>query len=699
MYISPLFNQKHKMKKITLSVLALLSFSIGGFAQFYHLESEGSVAPFSRQVSGTFNTLMATSATAQTVNEVMSSTQTIPWSFSFYGASYTSYKASDNGYITFDVTGETLSNSNNVALPDVSAPKAAIFGFWDDLKSQYATAIGGANSLVISYTVGTAPNRQHIIKWFQSMPAGLATNDKYMIFAISLKEQGGFDVIHESTGGAGSFTETATIGCQNADGTEGYMAKPLNVAYPTGLDFGTQDDDKVYEFIAGVQLAKDITITDLDVPAQAVLTAGSVPLNALVRNLGSETITSLDLTYSINGGATITDNVTTSIAPGAIVSVAQSTTWTPATAGTYTVTITASNPNGGVDENLANNNAVGQDITVLAEAVQRVPLYEIFTSSTCGPCTPGNANFHGIVDGAREDECTYIKYQQNFPGSGDPYASSQSVARRSYYGVNSIPRMEIDGEWDGNANGFTSSLHDDALGVFSIIDINATFDKWGQSVVTTVNIDPLADISNVSIYAAVFEIFNESNIKSNGETEFLQVFKRFMSPVNGESVNLVSGTATTKSYQVDFKGEYELAADGQSANWVNINTNHDIEDFSSLKVLVWVQDNATKKILQSSYAQETKLGVKDVASTINASVSPNPTNGVTNVSLSLSRNSDVNVSLTNAMGQEVNSYTFNNVDGGNNTLTLNLSDYSEGVYFFNITTDEGSTTQKVILTN
>jgi hypothetical protein len=170
-----------------------------------------------------------------------------------------------------------------------------------------------------------------------------------------------------------------------------------------------------------------------------------------------------------------------------------------------------------------------------------------------------------------------------------------------------------------------------------------------------------------------------------------------MTSANGDLINITSGTPTSKSYQVDFKGDYKLASNGSSTSWININSNHDVEDFENLKVLVWVQDNATKKVLQSAYAQEINLGVNDVSSTLNAGVSPNPTTGLAKVSLDLLRNSSVNVTLTNSMGQVVNTYIYENVNAGNNSLNLNLSDYAEGVYFFNIITNEGSTTKKVIL--
>jgi hypothetical protein len=682
------------MKKITLSSIAILCFSLFGYAQMYHLQSIGSSAPFTSQVpSGvTYNTLIGTSASATNADEVMSSVQTLPWSFNFMGGSYTQYKVSDNGYLTFDVT-ETVSNSTNTTLPSASAPKAAIFAFWDDLKFNYGS---GISSIAISYTAGTAPNRVHIIKWFQAMPKPLATNNKYLIFAVSIKEQGGFDVVYESNAGAGVFTESATVGVQNADASVGYVAKAPGYVFPTGMVFNTQTDDIVLEFIEGVQPQKDISITGLDVAKEAIITGADVPVKAIVRNFGSETVTSVELSYTINGGAAVSATVTTSIPSGASATLTHPTLFDPQIAGNYTLVVSASKPNGGVDEVSANNGTQSAIVAVYPDGVVRKPLYEIFTSSTCGPCTPGNANFHGIVAG-KESECTYIKYQQDFPGTGDPYASAQSVTRRNYYAINSIPRMEIDGAWDGNANSFSNALHEAAKAPFSLVKLTATFDKWAQTVLTKVTVEGLANQNNVSIYAAVIETETINNVKSNGESEFLNVFKRFMSGQTGELVNVVAGTPINKTYQVDFKGEYQLAANGQTASRININTNHDIEEFNNLQVLVWVQDNVTKKVLQSTYATEINAGINDAKGALNARVYPNPTNGVTNIDLGITRNSDVKVSIVNAMGQEVDAMSFDNVNAGDASVSINLNDQVDGVYFVNIVTNEGSTTQRVVL--
>merc|ERR1711974_64907 len=91
---------------------------------------------------------------------------------------------------------------------------------------------------------------------------------------------------------------------------------------------------------------------------------------------------------------------------------------------------------------------------------------------TCAPCRPGNENYHSIVDNLDKDSYVSIKYQQNFPGTGDPYATAESIARRGYYSINSIPRMEANGGWDQNATSFTNNLHNQ----FSELPAVATMD-------------------------------------------------------------------------------------------------------------------------------------------------------------------------------------------------------------------------------
>ncbi|MBN2461459.1 MAG: hypothetical protein JXB60_07625, partial [Candidatus Cloacimonetes bacterium] len=65
-----------------------------------------------------------------THNDVSTDLIPLDFSLSFYGESYTSFRISPNGWIGFS---NDWSDYHNYAIPRQDAPRAAIFGFWDDL--------------------------------------------------------------------------------------------------------------------------------------------------------------------------------------------------------------------------------------------------------------------------------------------------------------------------------------------------------------------------------------------------------------------------------------------------------------------------------------------------------------------------------------------------------------------------------------
>jgi|GEM_PF-608934 len=56
----------------------------------------------------------------------------LPFSFSFYGASYNQLKVCTNGWVGFDIAS-TSNAYSNVAIPAVGEPNNAIYPFWDDM--------------------------------------------------------------------------------------------------------------------------------------------------------------------------------------------------------------------------------------------------------------------------------------------------------------------------------------------------------------------------------------------------------------------------------------------------------------------------------------------------------------------------------------------------------------------------------------
>ena len=83
-------------------------------------------------------------------------------------------------------------------------------------------------------------------------------------------------------------------------------------------------------------------------------------------------------------------------------------------------------------------------------------------------------------------------------------------------------------------------------------------------------------------------------------------------------------------------------------------------------------------------------GVKSNIASV-ATISPNPSNGIFNVTLK--SNSDVNITVANAIGQVVVNKNFTSTE----VVSFDLSNQNNGVYFVTITNGNSKTVKKVVL--
>ncbi len=74
---------------------------------------------------------------------------------------------------------------------------------------------------------------------------------------------------------------------------------------------------------------------------------------------------------------------------------------------------------------------------------------------------------------------------------------------------------------------------------------------------------------------------------------------------------------------------------------------------------------------------------------------PNPTNDITNLSVSLKKYSNIQVEIVNNIGQVINTISVNGV-AGTNVINVDLSNQAAGIYFYNVKTDAGKVSGKLI---
>jgi hypothetical protein len=601
-----------------------------------------------------------------------SANQSIPFSFNFNGAPVTSYKVSNSGVLTFDVaTALAAPSFTRAALPNAAIPNSSVC-IW---------GLGGigANDYIISKTFGTAPNRQHWIQ-FSSYGYGSTASDgsNFCYWSIVLEETTNRIHVVDNRSGGYAGTNKVSIGVQINAGSAVSVAGSPDVTALATTD-PTPADNSYYSFIYGTQPAFDLTVTQINV--NSYLAAGNVNVTGTIRNLGTTTITGLTINYKIDGGAAVSSVLNgLSIAPFATYNFTHPTPWN-ATIGNHTVECYATLLNGSnPDANPADDSKI-KSVSVMSEFVQRLPLYEIFSSSTCGPCKPGNENFAAIVAPKPKAEYVKVKYQQDFPGTGDPYCTTEAVNRRGYYAINSIPRMEIDGGWDGNASSFTTALYDASRAVPANYKLTGEYNVVNKTITAKARFSPLFNAAGAKLYVAVLENQTDNNVKSNGETLFLDVMKKMIPTDAGTTLPNVSiGSWDSLSFNYTFNGNYRLPTDGAAANRINHASEHSIEEFTDLYVIAWIQ-GADKQVYQAANLTSlTPLNTSDLSNAVKqVSVYPNPAADFFQVDIAMNNSEKVLATLIDATGRIIESRQLQ-TNVGNNTMRFETSSLSNGVY-------------------
>ncbi len=339
------------------------------------------------------------------------------------------------------------------------------------------------------------------------------------------------------------------------------------------------------DYIGVVDLAESgAAFTSVDIPDYMDINNAPFNFMAMLRNEGSSLITSIEVSYTVNSGDIQTITFEGLDLSPLTESEINLTGIVVESEGTTDFTFWVSKINGA--ESQSGTNYEASSIVYSSDnTYPRTVLLEIFTSSTCPPCTPGNINTEGIVrKPANDGKWVQVKYQMSWPGAGDPYFNNDGQTRRTYYNINSVPWMQVDGGWNGNSNSFSQEVLDQYHSVPAFVDLDINYEISQAKVDAQVTINSKVNISGAKLYLAVLETRTTKNIRTNGETEFFDV-EQMMLP-NGSGYTLPAITAG-EPLKVDLTRMFS-------------DHNHHVEDFNNLYVIGWIQDNASKNVYNAA---------------------------------------------------------------------------------------------------
>ena len=651
-----------------IAVLTLLFSTFYG--QYYYTPNSTQSNPGGLNTDSEYPSTSASFASGWTtilpgsnVSPAWSSIETIPFTFNFNGSVVTQYKVSSSGVLTFTTTAGVVPFYANASIPDPVIPNNSIM-IW-------GIQGVGSNDEILTKTFGNAGAQQHWI-FFASYEAG----GSWSYWSIVLEE--GTDKIYiVDQRHSSNATPQVTAGIQIDNSTAIMVAGSPQLTNVAGTS-ATPSDNYYYEFIYGQQNAIDMSAVELLTYPYLKLSDAPFTIECVLNNLGTDTVNSIDINYS-DGGSIVSQSISgLTIGPYETDTFSHNIPWTPTMDGSYDISVWASNINGSTDMNTLNDTVI-QPLHVFSTTTQRKPMLEMFASSTSNYSVTGNTDLIAIL-ASNPDNYSLLKYPMSWPSPGDPYFTNEGAQRRYFYNVNTVPRLILNGVTQNNPIGFTQQEFDEAYQLYSFVNLDANYSVGGQKVDVQVEINSLCNTAgiwdNLTLHAAVFEYTTYNNVSLNGEIEFYNIMKKMLPDEDGTPLPSLGSNnpAFTLSLSYDFNGSYNLPLDATTP--IDHLTEHSIEDFENIGVVVWIQDDNSKYILQSAtanmIANTNPLNVKSPFS-----LYPNPANNVLNVFHEKLSKSDSDIEIYNSLGQLVMHVENRSANGKH---SIDISELESGIY-------------------
>lgn len=602
-----------------------------------------------------------------------STVQSLPFTFNFNGSPVTQYKVSNTGVLTFTTTASTVPGHANMTLPNTGIPDKSVC-VWG-----LAYTNSSANDRIVSKTFGTSPNRQH---WIQFNSYNKQTGAScWTYWSIVLEESSNnIYIVDQRSSSKNQCGLSLTLGVQVNSTSAVQIPGSPNLDALAGTS-KTPVDNKHYTFIQGVAPTKDLATFWVQTSQYLIFNTAPFLLQGKVKNYTGTPVTSYDMNYSIDNGPPIKALMTGSgfnVAAYGEEWFIHDSMWTPPAMGIYNVKFWADNINGGADQNNSND-TLYKTIDVTNAFIPRVRLHEVFVSSTNADSKTANDSLKNVFD-QHPGEYTAIKYPMDYPGNGDPYHTPECDDRKTFYGVDSIPDMIVNGThivdpmWY-NANQFFT-LEDR-----SYMSFTPTHTINGNTIQASVSIIPFQNFTNpnLKVRFAIVEKTTVNNVGTNGETQFYYVFKKFLPDANGTAI-----------------GQLQQAVIKTVTKSHTFSASNTIEDWSDLAVVVFVQDDDTKEILQSAWSTQTNSIEDNPAEKGYLEIFPNPTDGLLNINYMVQDQGVVTLEILDINGRVIEKIAGNHTVGIH-SASCDLTGLEQGFYFIRFTNGNDIITKKLIL--
>ena len=181
-----------------------------------------------------------------------------------------------------------------------------------------------------------------------------------------------------------------------------------------------------------------------------------------------------------------------------------------------------------------------------SNAYEKLSLVERFTNASCAPCAQLNNAWYNATTQSyvNSGQVSHLVYNVNWPGPNDPMYllnSTDNMTRRTYYGVNYVPWIDINGSQISETLGAFTSAVASGNSQFAPFNIIITQKALGETLIE-VGIKIIRDATDVTVFSntKLRVALTEKTVSfpsppgSNGEKNFFSICRKML-PDAGEN--------------------------------------------------------------------------------------------------------------------------------------------------------------------
>jgi hypothetical protein len=318
-------------------------------------------------------------------------------------------------------------------------------------------------------------------------------------------------------------------------------------------------------------------------------------------------------------------------------------------------------------------------VWMIGQNVQKYALVEHFTNTYCSICASKNPAFNALLN-ANPEGVHHISWHPSVPYpacllyQANP---TENNSRKTYYNVLGTPKLFINGQ---SIPGSTPLLNQSTLDSYTsqssplevIVEEATISPPFGTAITLKSHAAP--PTGDIRLFVSLVEKYLYF-AGPNGETDHHNVFRKYLTPVDGTSVTLpAAGTEMTYSFPFDLDPSWNAA---------------------EMYVLAFVQDYSSKEVINSGtrFDPAISTGISNDLAASGIRIFPNPASESLFLDLNEAKEIPRQIRLLDLKGTVVFSVRPSALE----TLRISVQNLPAGIYLFEVESGERILREKIVI--